>query len=102
MNPNLRLVFFRFFIAFLVTGCNEVNAVQTVEQSHVPRPVDYSDATMWHVELNDRGDGADVFYIPSTWEFDWTTTDGRICHYADPSISKHHDDVEIEMMWRLR
>jgi len=97
MNQNLRLVFFRFFIAFLVTGCNEVNAVQTVEQSHVPRPVDYSDATMWHVELNDRGDGADVFYIPSTWEFDWTTTDGRICHYADPSISKHHDDVEIEM-----
>lgn len=52
---------------------------------------------MWHTELNDRGDGADVFYIPSTWEFDWTTNDGRICHYADPSIQKHHDDVEIEM-----
>ena len=52
---------------------------------------------MWHTELNDRGDGADVFYIPSTWEFDWLTNDGRICHYADPSIQKHHDDVEIEM-----
>lgn len=84
-------------IVGLVAACGTSDPTIANENVYVPDAPDYSDAAMWHIECNDKGDGADVFYIPSTWEFDWTTTDGRICHYADPSISKHHDDVEIEM-----
>lgn len=84
-------------IVGLVAACGTSEPTIANENVYVPAAPDYSNAAMWHIECNDKGDGADVFYIPSTWEFDWTTTDGRICHYADPSISKHHDDVEIEM-----
>lgn len=81
----------------LVANCGVSDPSVAAENVYIPTPPDYSETTMWHVELNDKGEGADVFYIPSTWEYDWITTDGRICHYADPSITKHHDDVEIEM-----
>lgn len=81
----------------LVANCGVSDASVEPENVYIPPAPDYSETTMWHVELNDKGEGADVFYIPSTWEYDWITTDGRICHYADPSITKHHDDVEIEM-----
>ena len=81
----------------LVAACGTSGPAIANENTYVPVATDYSNPAMWHVELNDNGDGADVFYIPSTWEFDWTTTDGRICHYADPTITKHHDDVENEM-----
>lgn len=94
---SLRVAFCLTFLLCVLTGCDEANAVQPVENVYVPEPVDYADPGMWHVELNDKGEGADVFYIPSTWEYDWTATDGRICHYADPAIQRHHDDVEIEM-----
>ena len=26
-----------------------------------------------HNVLNDKGEGVDVFYVVSTWEFDWYT-----------------------------
>lgn len=91
------LAMFSLAICGFVAACGTAEPSIVVENTYVPSAPDYSDASMWHTELNDRGDGADVFYIPSTWEFDWTTNDGRICHYADPSIQKHHDDVEIEM-----
>jgi hypothetical protein len=52
---------------------------------------------MWHIELNDVGDGADVFYIPSTWEFDWQTADGVVSHYADTANPQHLADMNIEM-----
>lgn len=81
----------------LVANCGVSDPSVAAENVYIPTPPDYSETTMWHVELNDIGEGADVFYIPSTWEYDWITSDGRICHYADPSITKHHDDVEIEM-----
>lgn len=91
------LAMFSLAICGFVAACGTAEPSIVAENTYVPSAPDYSDASMWHTELNDRGDGADVFYIPSTWEFDWTTNDGRICHYADPSIQKHHDDVEIEM-----
>lgn len=90
-------VIFSLVICGLVAVCGTSEPAIANENAYVPVAPDYSDAGMWHMELNDNGNGADVFYIPSTWEFDWTTTDGRICHYADPSTPKHHDDVEIEM-----
>lgn len=93
----------QFLIIFSLVVCGIVGACGTTEPQpaavnvYIPVAPNYSEATMWHIELNDKGEGADVFYVPSTWEFDWTTTDDRLCHYADPSIAKHHDDVEIEM-----
>ncbi len=54
-------------------ACNSIESSTVAENVYVPQAPDYNNAHMWHVELNDRGDGADVFYIPSTWEYDWTT-----------------------------
>lgn len=98
MTPRRQLfVIFSLAMCGLVASCGTSGPAIANENTYVPVATDYSNPAMWHVELNDNGDGADVFYIPSTWEFDWTTTDGRICHYADPTITKHHDDVENEM-----
>jgi hypothetical protein len=64
----------------------------------VPAETDYTNADMWHIERNDDGTGADVFYIPSTWEYDWfTSPDSIVSHYADTTNPKHRADVEIEM-----
>jgi hypothetical protein len=52
---------------------------------------------MWHIQRNDVGNGADVFYIPSTWEFDWQTADGVVSHYADTANPQHLADMNIEM-----
>lgn len=53
---------------------------------------------MWVRYMNDTdGGGADVFYVPSTWEFDWTTADGAVCHYADVTNQSHLDDMATEM-----
>lgn len=64
----------------------------------IPATTEYSNAEMWTIVRNDVGDmGADVFYVPSTWEYDWYTTDGAICHYADPSRTDHRADMSIEI-----
>ncbi|MBQ7514590.1 MAG: hypothetical protein IJS95_09455 [Prevotella sp.] len=50
----------------------------------------YNDTTMWVTADGDTdGTGADIFYVVSTWEEDWTTEDGRICHYADVWNPEH-------------
>ena len=43
--------------------------------AYVPIAPEYSDETMWPNVLNDEG--VDVFYVVSTWEFDWYTADRR-------------------------
>lgn len=64
----------------------------------IPDVPDYADETMWYITLNDStGEGADIFYIPATWEYDWRTEDSILSHYADPSIKKHRDHMAIEM-----
>ena len=80
-----------------VVACGSSETPAVPENVYVPLAPDYSDARMWHIEHNDIGNGADVFYIPSTWEYDWTTPDGVVCHYADPSLTEHRDHMEIEM-----
>ena len=59
----------------------------------------YNDTTMWATADGDTdGTGADIFYVVSTWEEDWTTEDGRICHYADVWNPEHRgrmSDLEI-------
>ncbi len=77
------------------TGVDE-KPVQEIE--YVPEAVDYTDPKMWVTYSDDAdGDGADVFYIPSTWEFDYLSPDGRVSHYADPSIAQHREDMKIEI-----
>lgn len=65
---------------------------------YIPEAPDYSDPALWYIEENDStGSGADVFYVVSTWEFDWTTDKGEICHYADVYNDKHRKDMATEM-----
>ncbi len=86
-------------IPFLMFSChNDAEPAAATEVVYVPVAPDYTDPLMWHViKNNSDGKGADVFYIPSTWEFDWTTPDGAICHYADPSRADHRADMSIEI-----
>ena len=80
-------------------------AMMTLQGKHIkddgewiPAPPDYTDSTMWVVAQNDSdGTGADIFYIVSTWEEDWLTDDGRICHYADVWNPTHREHMGIEM-----
>ena len=67
------------------------NAENSYEQAtYIPQAPDYNDPTMWVTANGDTdGTGADIFYVVSTWEEDWTTEDGRICHYADVWNSEH-------------
>ena len=70
------------------------------ETEYIPEAPDYDDTTRWVTADGDAdGTGADIFYIVSTWEEDWTTDDGRICHYADvwnPEHRAHMYTKEIE------
>ena len=66
---------------------------------YIPQAPDYIDSEMWITADGDSTDsGADVFYVVSTWQEDWTTEDGRICHYADvynPVHRQNMGDLEI-------
>ena len=79
------------------SACNSRHS--NIENAYIPSEPDYTDSKMWYINLNDTDDsGADIFYIVSTWEFDWYTNDGQICHYADPvNIKDHRDDMAIEI-----
>ena len=69
------------------------------QATYIPQAPDYNDATMWVTADGDTdGTGADIFYVVSTWEEDWTTEDGRTCHYADVWNADHRGrmaDLEI-------
>ena len=76
------------------------NAENSYEQAtYIPQAPDYNDPTMWVTANGDTdGTGADIFYVVSTWEEDWKTEDGRICHYADVwnyEHRKHMGNLEI-------
>ncbi len=88
-----------FWLPLLIASCHKDWEPEAVsEQVYVPPAPDYADPIMWHIIKNDSIDtGADVFYVPSTWEFDWFTPDGAICHYADPSRADHRADMRIEI-----
>ena len=86
--------------AFASCMANDDNTSgQAVESRYVPLAPDYSDPTMWITEDGDAdGTGADVFYVVSTWEDDWTTADGKVCHYADVWNPEHRARMaDLEM-----
>lgn len=94
-----RIAYFQLFIviACLFCACNNNEILQPKEQ-HIPNAPDYADSKMWVMCTNDTdGQGADVFYIPSTWEYDWFTNDSIVCHYADVHNKKHRDNMAIEI-----
>jgi hypothetical protein len=70
------------------------------QAQYIPQAPDYANPDMWITEDGDaEGTGADVFYVVSTWEEDWTTEDGRVCHYADvynPTHRERMSDLEIK------
>ena len=79
-----------FACAALVVACGP--------RETVPAVPDYADATMWITRDGDPdGTGADVFYVVSTWEKDWTDAKGRPVHYADVWNPGHRDRMGIEI-----
>ena len=69
-----------------------------VRSAYVPEAPDYANPTMWITAENDStGTGADVFYVVSTWEKDWQTEDGCLCHYADVWNAAHREHMGIEI-----
>ena len=77
---------------------NQDNAA--AKAAYIPKAPDYGDSKMWTIVDGDTtGTGADIFYVVSTWEEDWTTDDGRVCHYADvwnPVHREHMGTLEIK------
>lgn len=64
----------------------------------IPAEPDYADPALWYTVENDStGLGADVFYVPSTWEFDWQTPDGQTSHYADAYNESHREHMSREL-----
>ena len=64
----------------------------------VPAAPDYDDELMWITQDGDpEGTGADVFYVVSTWEEDWTDDEGRTVHYADVWNPTHREHMAIEI-----
>ena len=82
---------------FAVLSCALLVAACGLRET-VPAAPDYADATMWITRDGDPdGTGADVFYVVSTWEKDWTDAKGRPVHYADVWSSGHRDRMAIEI-----
>lgn len=76
--------------ALALVGCR-------APQEFIPEQPDYADSTMWVRMMGDTaGAGADVFYIVSTWEQDWTTEAGQVCHYADVYNPMHQEHMHTE------
>ena len=89
---HLRVCVISLLLAFYGVTTAAADEVQAVPQAPC-----YANTTMWYCVENDlQGTGADVFYIPSTWEFDWTTADGRVSHYADVWNPAHRKHMNIE------
>jgi len=107
MNMNKRLIIKCATAILLSTGFTGLGGALTLttascaanhdntaaqETGYIPQAPDYDDPTMWVTADNDsEGTGADIFYVVSTWEEDWRTEDGRICHYADVWNPVHRD-----------
>ena len=64
----------------------------------IPQAPDYADPMMWHTANGDTaGLGADIFYVVSTWEEDWTDAQGHVIHYADVWNPVHRSHMQTEI-----
>ena len=72
------------FILLLSACSNQADREDKDTAGYIPQAPDYADPNLWYTRENNQVEqGADVFYIVSTWEKDWTTTDGSICHIPE-------------------
>jgi len=98
---NLKLlvsVALLWLIVMAAHACSSDGCDKTRQRSYVPAAPDYEKAEMWYERHNDKqGNGADVFYVVSTWEKDWTAADGKTCHYADVWNETHRNRMKIEI-----
>lgn len=91
------LSFFIIAAIYLFGGCGS-NHIESTQSQYIPTAPDYSNPNMWITyENNLNGEGCDIFYIVSTWEFDWETEDGTICYYADVTNKQHIDNMSTEI-----
>ena len=76
-----------------------IKKATNLEAEYIPQAPDYDDVKMWMtVDDDNNGQGADIFYVVSTWEEDWTAADGRTCHYADVWDLEHREHMKaLEM-----
>ena len=118
---------FLMFSCLVLAGAAFAAGCSSREAEHIPEAPDYSDAGMWFVREDagagegaehipgspdysgaglwfgrggsgaGAGAGADVFYLVSTWEEDWTADDGLVCHYADVYNVQHRADMDKEI-----
>ena len=85
-------VLYSALVLLLVCACGKRSA------EVIPKAPDYADETMWITRDGDpRGSGADVFYVVSTWEEDWTDGKGRAVHYADVWNPEHREHMGREI-----
>lgn len=95
-NRFLR-IFVLCFIIFCVS-CATTKTQKPEEAEFIPAEPNYDDPLMWFTQEDDSsGTGADVFYVVSTWEIDWKTDDGKICHYADVWNKIHREHMATEI-----
>ena len=79
-------------------GSGQGSADEVVVEGYIPQEPHYADSLMWITADDDSANsGADVFYVVSTWEEDWTTDGGQVCHFADVWNAKHRERMAIEM-----
>ena len=100
MQWMLAALFVGATTAFASCVVNDDNPLEQEPGSqYIPQAPDYADATMWVTADGDAdGTGADIFYVVSTWEDDWTTADGKVCHYADVWNTEHRAHMaDLEM-----
>ncbi len=75
-----------------------IGAAACGRRDYLPAAPDYTDPVMWITAGSDSTDtGADIFYVVSTWETDWTAPDGRPCHYADVWNPVHREHMATEI-----
>lgn len=94
-SSKMKKLLYLVAIIAIFTSCNSTPN----QEAYIPPAPDYSNEKMWYNVVGDQTNdsGVDVFYIPSTWEFDWYTEDSTVCHYADITNQEHLDDMTIEM-----
>lgn len=102
MSKKYTLICFTLALSALIPFASCHDSITSIGEAEttvfIPTPPDYQNQEMWVTYLNDSTSlGADVFYIPSTWEYDWYTSDGALSHYADPSLNSHRADMKIEI-----
>jgi hypothetical protein len=90
-NKNMRLNRYLLLLSILlIGGCGS--------KEILPPAPDYTNPLMWTtVDQDPEGTGADIFYLVSTWEKDWTDEEGHVIHYADVWNPKHRERMSREI-----